>query len=278
MSLLSAEAAREELLQLLRDRPSPFPYDEAALRVEAFECSSLDPGPSRRVLNELAAAAAIHAPDAPGPRERLAALGRALYEDGGLRGDRELYYDLSNSLLSQVLERRRGIPISLAAVVLGVSRRLEWSVYPVNFPAHFLVAAASAAETAVLDPFDGLLLGPEELGERWRLATGEEPPPPAGVLEPADPAGVVVRMLNNIRMLHVREQRYEEAARTTELVARIDSSNPLHQRDLALLYLRAGDRERAAEHLETYVERCPEGPDVPALRRHLGALRSRPEA
>ena len=54
-------------------------------------------------------------------------------------GNREHYDDPRNSFLNEVLDRRTGIPISLAIVYLEVARRAGLHVDGVNFPGHFLL-------------------------------------------------------------------------------------------------------------------------------------------
>jgi len=51
----------------------------------------------------------------------LEALRRRLFRELGLRGDTDTYYDPANSLLHRVLQRRRGIPITLAVVTMEVA-------------------------------------------------------------------------------------------------------------------------------------------------------------
>ena len=64
--------------------------------------------------------------DALGPapvRARVAALNRLLFTRERFSGNRAHYDDFRNSLLNVVLERRLGIPISLAVVYMEVARR-----------------------------------------------------------------------------------------------------------------------------------------------------------
>src|SRR6185369_2374099 len=63
-----------------------------------------------------------------------------VFEDHGFDGDRENYYDPRNSYLNDVLERRRGIPITLALVVLEAAQGAGVSMVGVGFPGHFLVS------------------------------------------------------------------------------------------------------------------------------------------
>src|SRR5579862_7838642 len=72
--------------------------------------------------------------------ERQAArLSSHLYGTLGFRGNEKDYYDPRNSLLSDVLDRRMGIPITLAIVYCEVARRLGVPAHGVGFPGHFLV-------------------------------------------------------------------------------------------------------------------------------------------
>ena len=72
-------------------------------------------------------------------RERLQALTSLLAEDLGFRGNAEDYYDPKNSFLSDVIERREGIPISLAMLYVIV-RRAGMQIDGINMPGHFIAA------------------------------------------------------------------------------------------------------------------------------------------
>ena len=87
-----------------------------------------------------------------------------LFGEGRLQGDVETYDDPQNSDLPQVLARKRGLPILLSIVMLGVARRLELPLAGVSFPGHFLVgptpgalaaAGIDAARPFWIDPFHG---------------------------------------------------------------------------------------------------------------------------
>jgi regulator of sirC expression with transglutaminase-like and TPR domain len=110
----------------------------------------------------------------------------------GFRGA-ERYDDVGNSALELVLRTQRGIPISLAAVVIGVAEMLNLTPVGINFPGHFLVSL----EGALSDPFTMTLIPPRERDER--IAGSGVPAELA--LRPASPTDMVLRMLNNLRGL-----------------------------------------------------------------------------
>ena len=78
---------------------------------------------------------------------RVDALNRYLFNELGFFGNREHYDDPRNSCLNEVLDRRTGIPITLALVYIEVARRAGLRAEGVNFPGHFLVRALNDLHT-----------------------------------------------------------------------------------------------------------------------------------
>jgi Transglutaminase-like superfamily len=115
----------------------------------------------------------------------------------GFRGARERYDDPRNSLIDLVVERRVGIPITLAIVMIEVGRRCGAPLQPIGMPGHFLVG--SADEIGVFgDPFHGRVLdeaGCADIVRRW---SGGQRSLRAVDLEPVSAPAVFARMLNNL--------------------------------------------------------------------------------
>src|SRR5207245_11486094 len=65
------------------------------------------------------------------------------------------YYDVENSYLNKVLERRTGIPISLSAVYLLLGKRLKLPVFGVGMPGHFLVKYEADRYRVFVDSING---------------------------------------------------------------------------------------------------------------------------
>src|SRR5262249_36418083 len=72
----------------------------------------------------------------PPTAERLLAF---LYGEVGFSGNTNDYYDPRNCFLNEVLDRRTGIPITLALVFVEVAMRAGVLAQGVSFPGHFLV-------------------------------------------------------------------------------------------------------------------------------------------
>src|SRR5438067_1517404 len=85
--------------------------------------------------------------------QKLARLRSFVFEELGFRGDHRDYYSPSNSLLHEVLQRRRGIPLTLGIVMLELGWRIGIPFEGVGFPGHFLVRLTGEERDLLLDPF-----------------------------------------------------------------------------------------------------------------------------
>src|SRR5262245_36091198 len=93
----------------------------------------------RRVAE--ASMATHHAPEHVDPEgyARVMALNDYLFGELRFVGNDVQYEDPRNSCLNEVLDRRTGIPITLALIYMEVARRAGVHVEGINFPGHFLV-------------------------------------------------------------------------------------------------------------------------------------------
>lgn len=110
-------------------------------------------------------------------------------------GNRTDYYEMENSMLHRVLDRRIGIPISLAVLLIEVGRRCGVSMHGVGMPGHFLVGSAHG----YIDPFHGgVLLDAAGCGRLFQRLSGGRAALPADALDPTPPASILKRMLANV--------------------------------------------------------------------------------
>lgn len=121
-------------------------------------------------------------------------------DDGlGLRGDVETYAVPPNSFLDQVLDRQRGIPITLSVLAMAIGRRIGVPLVGVGMPGHFLVRHEGHPRV-LLDCFEGgrrLTSGDcEAIVQRIHGPhTGFD----LAWLDPTPARDIVVRILTNLR-------------------------------------------------------------------------------
>jgi len=87
--------------------------------------------------------------------DKMRRLLRFVFEDLNFKGNTKDYHNPANSYIHSVINRRLGLPISLALVVMFIARRLELPFYGVNMPIHFMLKYESDQQKVMIDPFDG---------------------------------------------------------------------------------------------------------------------------
>lgn len=241
-----------------------------AARFAALFAGDTDPP-----LDRVAATIAALDPQAPAEADLLAALdelavgvdtgpaGEAvdrllthLFGTVGLAGATTSYYDPANSYLHRVLERRRGIPISIAVVVIEVARRVGVELTGVGMPGHFLIGDGPEPERW-FDPFaGGRAMTRQDCRALFaRLHHGAELED--GWLRPVGTVEIANRMLQNLRLIHLRAGDPSRLIPVLELRAELPISTLADQVELATVLSRMGRHEAAATQRERLARMDP---------------------
>ncbi len=143
--------------------------------------------------------------------ETLLALNQVLFVELGFRGNADDYYDPANSYVNRVMDRRRGIPISLSAVYLFVARRLGLPVTGIGMPGHFLCRYQTPREEIYIDAFNGgKLLDRADCKRRIEALAVEHDD---SHLAPVTSRRMLQRMIANLHLLHKERKQRAEAER-----------------------------------------------------------------
>jgi regulator of sirC expression with transglutaminase-like and TPR domain len=234
----------------------------AALAIARVEYPALNPAAYVAALDRMGQEAAARMHDTGDDSVR--AFNEYLYDEQGFAGNRERYDDPRNSFINEVLDRRIGIPISLAVVYLEVARRAGLQVDGVNFPGHFLLRAGHAvasdarSEIVIIDPFHGgAQLSEYDCRQLLRHHVGDEAAFDSALLAPASRHEIVVRMLVNLKRLYVRMRSFPQARVISSLLLGIDPAAISELRDRGLLAYHLQDFSAALRDLEEYLRLSP---------------------
>jgi regulator of sirC expression with transglutaminase-like and TPR domain len=231
---------------------------------------------ARRLRTRLMAAA--------GEEERVVALNEFLFDDLGFSGNTEDYYDPRNSYLNEVIDRRTGIPITLAILYMEIGRRIDLPLEGVSFPGHFLVRLKLRGGTLVLDPFSGGAPQSEsELRERLKRvippgASGGVPVrdlPLDHFLEPATKRQILARVLRNLKGIYRETGKPERELEVLNRMLLVVPDAPLELRDRGLVYQKLECWRPALKDLTEYLERAPEASDAEEMRAKVMELSQR---
>jgi regulator of sirC expression with transglutaminase-like and TPR domain len=238
----------------------------AALAIARVEYPSLEARPYLDAIERMGdeAAARVAQQGARG-QDAIKILNEYLYDEQGFSGNRRSYDDPRNSFLNEVLDRRVGIPISLAVVYLEIARRAGVQVAGVNFPGHFLLRAADerarlrfGGDFLIVDPFHGgALLSEVDCREMLRQHVGTEAAFDRDLLAPTTRHQIVVRMLVNLKRLYVRMRSFPQARFVADLLLTVDPSALSELRDRGLLAYHLEDFNAALRDLESYLRMLP---------------------
>ena len=198
-----------------------------------------------------------------------------LFEECGFLGDKDNYYDAENSFLDRVLDRRRGIPITLAVVAIEVGKRIGIKLRGVGMPGHFLLADDTPGSDRWYDAFAGGraldLAGCEEL---FRVVHGPAVPFDRTLLDAVDPRSILARILANLRHIFSEQGRSDQLAWVLRLRSMIPGISAAELTELAQTEASLGRMEEAAEALDHLAERL--GGEVGAnARRQAHRLRAK---
>ena len=249
---------------------------EAALIVAAPEYPGLDIPAYLARFAEMAATLKRRLRRDISPTETLIALNRYLFDELGFSGNAGHYYDPRNSFLNEVLDRRLGIPITLALIHVEIGRRIGLAVHGVAFPGHFLVKCILRDGAVVLDPYArGASLSLEDLQQRLRVLRDGALPSTDMVrhmLAAAGKKSILARMLRNLKGIYRERGDLARALAATDRIIGLEPGSAEEYRDRAGLYLDLECFRAALSDFRNYLMLRPRAEDAAVVQRRVVEL------
>jgi regulator of sirC expression with transglutaminase-like and TPR domain len=165
--------------------------------------------------------------------EKVKVLNYIIFEMHKFSRNNTDFYSPQNSFINQVLESKKGNPISLSIVYLSVAAKLGLPVYGVNLPKNFILAykddnrqSDSGDETAdilfYINPYNkGAVLGRREIDY---FITQQQLTPHPSFYKPCSNRDIIVRLINNLQLSYERLGYLQKIARLKELLQILESS------------------------------------------------------
>ena len=155
--------------------------------------------------------------------QAIQVLNSYLFKEKGFRGNRAEYYDVENSFLNKVIDRRTGIPITLAVLYLLISQRLRLPVVGIGMPGHFMVRIGTSPTFLFVDCFNGGTVLGEKDCENFLKESGfgfER-----HFLEPTSNNLILARMLRNLVGIYHKQQELNRIDRLNSLIIILEKSS-----------------------------------------------------
>jgi regulator of sirC expression with transglutaminase-like and TPR domain len=247
----------------------------AALTFARVEDPQLDIEHYVRRIVELSARVTKKIQDPDDPAQIISALNVVLFQEEMFRGNTVDYYSPRNSFLHDVLDRRLGIPITLALVYMEVARRVSFQLFGVGMPGHFLLKHYDVDGRSILiDAFErGSIVTEEDCRQKLdSIYSGQLALQPEFLL-PVTRRQMLTRMLNNLRSVYLSQRDFRRAVQIVDLILVIYPRSPEDMKQRAVLRYNLDDYRGALSDFDEYVKMSPDASDAEEIRQTALSLR-----
>jgi regulator of sirC expression with transglutaminase-like and TPR domain len=186
--------------QLAADDPNAL--EDGVFLIARYGKPSIDIDYYKSFLDDYAAVLRNRIAKRSSPLEVLNECNYLFFEEFKYRGNQTKFMDPENSYIHRVIERKSGIPISLAVLyLLVVDTRLKLPFSGASAPGHFLIrydglSTHGSAEPLFVDAFNGGVILRERDIKRYLDTSGL--PFNRAFLDPATPRSILLRMIRNL--------------------------------------------------------------------------------
>jgi regulator of sirC expression with transglutaminase-like and TPR domain len=188
------------------------------------------------------------------------------------------YYDPENSYLHSLIKNRRGIPISLALLIIEFGHQIGIQIRGISFPNHFLVRVSLPQGEVVMDPTTGTSLSKNELqamldpyldaqGYKDELAL-----PLSLFLRSSSPREILSRFLRNLKAVYTHQDRWERLMSIQERLVILLPHEFEEVRDRGLALAQLEYFRPAIEDLNFYLKETPNAKDAQKIQEQLSNL------
>ena len=228
-------------------------------------------------------------------RDQVVELVKVYSQNLNFSGDKTNYYNIKNSFMNDVFLRRKGIPLTLSLVFMGLCRLAGLRAVGISFPGHFMVRVipslghfdlASAQEGAedwkqqwFVDAFDsGKQLNVADCERRLFEWTRGAVPFGPDALKIAHPREIASRMLRNLKAIFMEK---EDLARLywvlTALMELCPSERLESTKERGVLMGRMGRFNSARSDLRAYLSETSDPEKRANVERILGFFENQTE-
>ena len=187
------------------------------------------------------------------PTQLIDEINNYMYKEQEFKPNLQDYYNPLNSYLNVVLERKTGIPITFSILYMRIAHNLKFTLYPVNFPSHFLLKHILDGDNneIIIDPFNkGRIMDDYSLKELLdQYYPNRNIPLTREFVEKATASQVIIRMLNNLKSSYYESHDVDKAELANEMIMCMDQYNPDAIRDRGMILLKRGKPTDALEML-----------------------------
>jgi regulator of sirC expression with transglutaminase-like and TPR domain len=205
---------------------------------------------------------------------RIDAINDLLFGKMNFAGNTENYYDPKNSFLNEVIDRRKGIPISLSVIFLELAWRMGLQATGVDFPGHFLVRVMAEGRPMYIDAFhrgnimtvDGCMTFLDEISG-GTLQFQEN------FLASMNKRQILTRMLRNLKSIYLEQHDYSQILQVIDKLILLNPGVSEEIRDRGIVHYQMQAFKSALNDFQVFLSLEPEAQDADVIRQYLEILR-----
>ena len=188
---------------------------------------------------------------------RIEGLVQVIIKRYGYGGTQEVFDDLDAVNMMRVIDSRSGMPIVIGSFFMQTARTLGWDNCGLDFPGRFLVRLEAGGERRILDPFaGGTVVEPRDMRDMFKAIAGNHVELRAEHYRDMGNRDILLRLQGNIKIRLLREERFDDALETLEVMLLFAPDKPELWRETGLLHARLDHIKDAIWALEEYLRRC----------------------
>ena len=188
---------------------------------------------------------------------RIEGLVQVIIKRYGYGGTQEVFDDLDAVNMMRVIDSRSGMPIVIGILFMQTARTLGWDICGLDFPGRFLVRLEAGGERRILDPFaGGAVVEPRDMRDMFKAIAGNHVELRAEHYRDMGNRDILLRLQENIKIRLLREERFDDALETLEVMLLFAPDKLELWRETGLLHARLDHIKDAIRALEEYLRRC----------------------
>ena len=177
---------------------------------------------------------------------QINALKSVLVSEYGYSGDTVSYDSLQNANLIQVIDRRKGLPITLGIIYIHAARAQGWDIDGLNFPGHFLLRIEDGVKRTIFDPFNGgKTIEISDMRALIKKTLGNNAELSVKHYRAASNREILIRLQNNKKIRLLKSRKITEALTVVESMLEFSPSSPEIWYDAGILHKYLGNLQAA---------------------------------
>lgn len=195
-----------------------------------------------------------------------------LYQTQGFSGDWKAFFKVENALLSSVLARRKGVPISLGILLIEMLTQVGFKAQGICFPNGFIVKVNIDNEDVYIDPFSGEIVNFAQLELKVRGQLGNHARLTSKMLEVDSHEIIIKRYINVLKAAYIQADNIELALLCSDVLLRLDPEDAYEVRGRGFLFQQLDCFQLACNDFTYFIENCPEDPIVNLLKQQISKM------